>query len=85
MSAFSITKLFAGLFTGDYWGKLIAFGLGFIVVGFLSFAVYKAFVKKPEPTTTQKAEMIVNYNNQPRISFGCASWKVSESLTNRTK
>jgi len=75
MSAFSVTKLFSGLFTGDYWGKLIAFGLGFIVLGFISFAVYKAYIKKPDPTTTQSAEKIINYNNQPRITFGCASWK----------
>lgn len=74
MSAFSITKLFAGLFTGDYWGKLIAFGLGFIVLGFLGFAVYRAYIK-PLPTTSQKAEAIVNYNHQPRVTFGCASWR----------
>ena len=75
MSAFSVTKLFSGFLTGDYWGKLIAFGLGFIVLGFISFAVYKAYIKKPEPTTNQKAEEIINYNNQPRVSFGCASWR----------
>lgn len=75
MSAFSVTKLFSGIFTGDYWGKLIAFGLGFIVLGFIGFAVYKAYVKKPEPTTNQRAETIVNYNHAPRITFGCASWK----------
>ena len=73
MSAFSVTKLFTGLFTGDYWGKLIAFGLGFIVVGFLGFAVYKAYIKKPDPTTNQSAEEIVNYYNTPKSTFGCST------------
>ena len=75
MGPFSLTKMVAGWASGDYWGKLISFGLGFIVLGFVGFAVWKAYVKKPEPSTNQRAETIVNYNHQPRISFGCSSWR----------
>jgi len=79
MSAFSVTKLFTGLFTGDYWGKLIAFGLGFIVLGFISFAVYKAYIRKPDATTQQKADTINNYYHTPKSTFGCATVKVYEN------
>ena len=72
---FDIGKMVAGWATGGYWGKLISFGLGFIVLGFVGFAVYKAYIKIPEPTTSQSAERIINYNNAPRITFGCASWR----------
>lgn len=78
MSAFSVTKLFSGLLTGDYWGKLIAFGLGFIVLGFIGFAVYKAYIKKPEPTTSQSAEKIYNRYYEPKSTWGCATIKVYE-------
>ena len=74
MSAFSVTKLFSGLLTGDYWGKLIAFGMGFLLVGFLSYAVYKAYVKPIIPESHQDAEVIINPS--PRSTFGCASTRV---------
>ena len=80
---FSLTKMVAGWTTGGYWGKLISFGLGFLVVGFLSYAVFKAYVKKPEPTTSQSAEIIRNHYYQPR--FGCATVRVYEHHTNSIK
>lgn len=83
---FSITKLVSGWATGDYWGKLISFGLGFLVVGFISYAVYKAYIKKPEPTTDMDAEEIINHYNQPKSTFGCATSRTYITYpTNRTK
>ena len=73
---FSIIKLVSGWFTGGYWGKLLSFGCGFLVVGFISYAVYKAYIKKPEPTTAQSAEEIVNHYYQPSPRFGCASVRI---------
>ena len=78
MGPFSITNMVAGWASGDYWGKLVSFGLGFIVLGFVGFAVYKAYIKKPEPSTEQNAKKIVNYWYQPHSTFGCASTRAWE-------
>ena len=45
----------------------------------IAWAVYAGIIRpvtKPNPTTTQSGEIINNYNNTPRISFGCAKWTV---------
>ena len=45
----------------------------------LGWIVYAGLIRpttKPNPTTRQEAETILNYYNQPRVSFGCARWEV---------
>jgi len=45
----------------------------------IAWAVYAGIIRpvtKPNPATTQSGEIINNYNNTPRISFGCARWTV---------
>ncbi len=49
-----------------------------LMVGWIVYAGLIRPTTKPPTTTTQKADNIINYNNYPRISFGCASWKVYE-------
>jgi hypothetical protein len=82
---FSLIKMLSSPFTGMYWIKCTMIGLGIFMIAFTGYGLYKAYVKKPEATTTQRAETIINYNNQPRVTFGCASWKVREYLTNKEK
>lgn len=65
-------------------------GLAIAAVVFIGYGLYRGYVKKPEPTTTQKADKIVNYNYsyEPRQTFGCMgpanfpkdSFKASSSL-----
>lgn len=43
----------------------------------LAWIVYAGLIRpttKPNPTTTNQADVINNYYNQPRISFGCSAW-----------
>lgn len=58
----------------------IAKWVGGIVLGLMvSWIVYAGLIRpttKPNPSTSQKADSINNYYNQPRISFGCARWEV---------
>lgn len=70
---FNIIKMLSGPFTGVYWAKILSIGFGLIIAAFVSFAVYKAYFKKPEPTTEQRAEKIINHYYQPKSTFGCAS------------
>ena len=79
---FDIGKMVAGWATGGYWGKLISFGLGFVVLGFVGFAIYKAYIKIPEPTTNQRAETIINRYITPTPHFGCATVKIYENPSN---
>lgn len=73
---FSIKKLAKSPFTGLYWVKTIMMGLGLAFLIFVGYGVYKAYIK-PEPTTTQHAEEIINktdnHYNQPKAYLGCAS------------
>lgn len=50
---FDIMKLLKSPFTGLYWTKTLMLGLGLLVLSFLGYAVYKAYIKKPPPTQTQ--------------------------------
>ena len=48
------------------------------IIGF-GWAIYTAYIKphtNPTKTTSQNAEEIVNNDNAPRATFGCASLKV---------
>ena len=81
---FSIVKMFAGLLTGTHWAKTIAFSLsaGFLI--FVGLGVYRGYFKTPEPTTSQSAESINNYNYTPKVSFGCATVRTYKDFpTNR--
>lgn len=71
--AFDIKKLLKSPLTGLYWTKTIMFGLGITVLLFVGYAVYKAYVKKPESTQTIRAEegsnVTVIQNNERRKSL----------------
>lgn len=53
---------------------------GAVIAGLaIAWAIYAGIIRpvtKPNPSTTQSGEIINNYNNTPRISFGCARWAV---------
>jgi hypothetical protein len=70
---FDIKKLLTSPFTGLYWVKVIAIGAGIFFLVFDGYGLYKAYFKKPDPTTTQKADTINNKYNyyQPKQTFGC--------------
>lgn len=82
---FDIKKLLTSPFTGLFWVKCTMIGLGICMIAFTGYGMWKAFIKKPEATTEQRAEKIINYYHQPKSTFGCASVRVSQYLTNRTK
>lgn len=71
-----------------YWK--ISKWMGGVLLGIgLAWSIYAGIVRpttKPNPTTTQKAENIVNYTLNPRVSFGCVNWKIygKEKITNTT-
>ena len=46
----SIVKAVTSPFTGLYWVKTLMYIFGAAVLFFVSFAIYKAYIKKPEPT-----------------------------------
>jgi hypothetical protein len=75
---FNLVKLISGPFTGVYWAKILSIGFGLVLATFVGFGVWKAYFKKPEPTTSQRAEQIVNYYYQPKSTFGCASTRAWE-------
>lgn len=72
---FSLIKMFTSPFSLLYWVKCLMMGLGIFMIAFTGYGLYKAYIKKPLATTDQRAEQICNYYNQPRVSFGCATWK----------
>jgi len=59
---------------------LIGKWVGGIVAGLiLAWALYAGIIRpvtKPNPLTKNEAEVINNYYNQPRISFGCANFQI---------
>lgn len=59
----------------------IAKWVGGVLLGLMvAWIVYAGLIRpttKPNPSTSQKADSINNYYNQPRISFGCARWEVT--------
>jgi len=77
---FSLTKLLSSPFTGLYWVKCTMVGLGIGMLCFIGFGMWKAYIKKPDATTSQRAESIVNHYHNPRLTgFGCATVKVYET------
>lgn len=75
---FDIKKMLLAPFTGLYWVKCLMIGLGIGMLVFTGIGLYRGYFKKPEPTTTQKAERIDNFYYQPKSTFGCASVRVKE-------
>lgn len=73
---FDIKKLLTSPFTGMYWVKCTMMGLGIGMLIFIGYGLYKAYVKTPDPTTTQSAGNIENHYHNPRVTFGCASTRV---------
>jgi len=62
--------------------------VGGIVGGLvLAWIVYAGLIRpttKPNPTTTQKADNIVNYYVYPRVSFGCSNFRI-QRIPDETK
>ena len=73
---FDLMKLLSSPFTGLYWVKCTMVGLGIAMICFVGFGMWKAFIKKPDATTQQKADTINNYYHDPRSTFGCATVRV---------
>ena len=61
---------------------LVGKWVGGIVGGLaIAWAIYAGIIRpvtKPNPSTTQSGEIINNYNNTPRIGFGCARFEVRQ-------
>lgn len=88
--SFDWKKLLSSPFTGLYWVKVVALGCGIFTLVFVGYGLYKAFIKKPLPTTDQDAQTIVNHNYDVKPGmFGCMSMRVyqyeHERLTNSTR
>ena len=64
---------------------LKALGLGLPGLLLIGYGIYKGYIKKPEPTTTQhnQAEVIVYHYPTPKATFGCASVRVQEFYKER--
>lgn len=52
---FDIKKLLMSPFSGIYWTKTVMFILGACVIFVVGYAVYKAYIKKPDSTQTIRA------------------------------
>jgi hypothetical protein len=67
----------------------IAKWLGGIVGGLaLAWIVYAGLIRpttKPNPTTTQKADNIINYNLTSRQSFGCSRFIIQRIPDDQTE
>lgn len=77
----NLVKAITSPFTGLYWVKTLMYGLGLAALVFIGLGVYKAYFKKPLPTTTQSAEHIINYNytlTPHQTFFGCANYKIQK-------
>ena len=61
------------------WVKLIKYGLwaiaGLIIIWSIYATVWRPHTK-PNPTTTNKADVIYNYTIQPRSTFGCSAFLI---------
>ena len=56
--------------------KWVAGLLGGLAIAWTIYAGVIRPVTKPNPSTRQEAQTINNFHNTPRISFGCAHWRV---------
>jgi len=70
---FDIKKLVLSPLTGLYWVKAWMLGLGIFTILFVGYGLYKAYIKKPLPSTTQSADKIINHYYEPKSTFGCIS------------
>ena len=73
IEGFNLIKMLSSPFTGLYCVKFTMVGLGIGMLCFIGFGMYKAYIKKPDATTSQRAESIVNHYHNPRSTFGCAT------------
>ena len=74
---FDIKKLISSPLTGLYWVKVLAIGFGLFTLVFVGYGLYKAYIKKPLPSTDQDAAVINNYHYEPHSGmFGCSSVRV---------
>jgi len=67
----------AALFAGKGVKVVLVVIAGLVI----AWGAYIFLVKphiNPIPTTKQEGEVINNFYNQPRISFGCARWEVRQ-------
>ena len=61
-------------------GKWVGGVVGGLVIAWLGYALIVKPFTKPIPTTTNQADNIYNYYNNPRISFGCAAWNIPNEV-----
>lgn len=50
--------------------------VGGLIIAWIFYAGLIRPTTKPNPTTTQQGEIFINYNLNPRVSFGCANFKI---------
>lgn len=71
-------KFLSGIVQPKTGLKALAFLPWILLFVFLGYTIWRAY-KKPEPTTTQNAERIINYTYtlEPRQGFfGCANYRI---------
>ena len=66
-----IKKAVTSPFTGLYWIKTLMYGLGLLALLLVGYAIYKAYVKKPDPAQTIHAETgsnvkVIQYNERKK-------------------
>lgn len=72
---FDLKKMLKSPVTPVFWSKVVMFGMGAALLFFIGYAVYRQYIKKPEPTTTNsvKAEsgstVIQNYYYARKKTF----------------
>jgi len=90
---FDLKKLLTSPFTGLYWTKVVMIGLGLIVLLFVGYAVYKAYVKKAEPSQRQETTItdpdlvqidqrqIINNKETDALFLGVRLWRIKLGLS----
>jgi hypothetical protein len=59
--------------------------VGGLVVAWIVYAGLIRPTTKPNPTTTQNGQNFVNYNYNPRVSFGCSRMIIKNEKDNESR
>lgn len=68
------------------WLTILKWGGGVVGGLALAWVVYAGLIRpttKPPTTTTNQADVINNYNVNPKVTFGCANWLVDRKNETR--